>query len=93
MPRSSRSIKNSTQYRAKLSEMPSAQGIGERMLNAFNDACENDNLEVAALLLIEYERIVTRPPISLDAARRREMEDLVSAHNYLWDLLRSDISE
>ena len=64
--------------------------IGDKILIAFDHACLQNDLEIAALLLIEYERIVTRPPITRDAPRRLEMERLVAAHSRLWELLRAD---
>jgi hypothetical protein len=67
--------------------------IGDKILLAFNDACDNDELEVAALLLVEYERVVTRPPIGLGTERRREIESLVAAHSRLWEALRGSLSE
>jgi hypothetical protein len=66
---------------------------GVTILGAFNLACKRDELEVAALLLVEYERIVTRLPISLDGARRTEMTNLVEAHARLWGLLQASVDE
>ena len=62
-------------------------GAGAEILSAFDHACDEDALELATLLLIELERIVTRSPISLRHGRRREMEVLISAHRRLWNLL------
>jgi hypothetical protein len=71
---------------------PRMRRIGDKILAAFEHASERNELEVAALLLIEYERVVTRIPISLGGERRREMESLISAHNRLWELLRSSVA-
>ena len=67
------------------------KGVG--LLRAFNRACERDELELAAVTLVKYERIVTRLPISLNGARRIEMANLVSAHVRLWELLQASIEE
>lgn len=65
----------------------------DKILAAFDHACEQDDLEVAALLLVEYERVVTREPTAIGKVRRREMESLISAHSRLWELLRSNAAE
>jgi len=70
-----------------------SRSVGDKILSSFSLACERDELEVAALMLVEYEGFVTRPPITLESDRRREMELLVSAHSRLWELLRASIAE
>jgi|ERR1051326_2453659 nitrite reductase/ring-hydroxylating ferredoxin subunit len=60
---------------------------GDSLLLALNDACEHDDLETAAQLLIEYEGFVTRQPIIQCSARRAEFDNLISAHGRLWTLL------
>jgi hypothetical protein len=67
--------------------------MSDRILAAFGHACEQDDLEVAALLLTEFERVVTRKPITLDTDGRREMADLISAHRRLWQLLRPNATD
>jgi hypothetical protein len=64
-----------------------------KILTAFNGACDQDDLEVASLLLIEYERVVTRYPVKLDGNRRSEIDTLISAHARLWQLLRISVDE
>jgi hypothetical protein len=72
---------------------PADRPKGITILVAFNLACKRDELEVAALLLVEYERMVTRLPISLDGARRTEMTNLVDAHARLWGLLQASVDD
>jgi hypothetical protein len=67
--------------------------MGDKILAAFGHACEQDELEVAALLLVEYERFITRPPINLSSERRSEFGTLISAHARLWALLKSYAAE
>jgi hypothetical protein len=67
--------------------------MSDGILAAFDHACEQNELEVAALSLIEYERVVTRVPINLGPDRRREMESLIAAHSRLWELLRAYAAE
>jgi hypothetical protein len=67
--------------------------MSDKILAAFDHACEHDDLEVAALLLTEFERVVTRKPVTLGMDRRRVMEDLISAHGHLWQLLRPYATE
>jgi hypothetical protein len=72
---------------------PPSRRLSDEKLAAFDRACEQNDLEAAALLLIEYERIVTRVPITLGMGRRREMENLISAHGRLWELLKPHAAE
>jgi hypothetical protein len=72
---------------------PPSRRMSDKIMIAFDHACEQNDLEVAAVLLIEYERVVTRVPIALGMDRRREMENLISAHGRLWELLRSNAAE
>jgi hypothetical protein len=62
---------------------------GDAILLAFNYACDHDDLEVAAQLLIIYESVVTRSPLTMNEYRRGEFDSLISAHGRLWTLLRS----
>src|ERR1700675_4545023 len=66
---------------------------GDAILLAFDYACERDDLEVAAQLLIDYESVVTRLPLTLNEYRREEFDNLISAHGRLWTLLRSSVNE
>lgn len=71
---------------------PRGRRLTERIMAAFDQACEQDDLEVAALLLTEFERIVARKPITPGMDRRREMQELISAHSRLWQLLRPNVA-
>lgn len=67
--------------------------VGESVLIAFNEACKRNHLELAAQLLVDYERLVTRLPITLGPDRRLEIDGLISAHAKLWTLLGAHLSE
>jgi hypothetical protein len=73
----------------RLAENPTltGRGRGAALLLAFDHACQNDDLEVAAQLLIEYEGFVTRMPLNLNGNRRGEFDSLIAAHSRLWTLL------
>ena len=64
------------------------RGSADKILIAFDHACLQNDLEIASLLLVEYERVITRPPIPRDARGRLEMERLIGAHSRLWELRR-----
>ena len=90
MSQSVKSHRDFSVRRSDAREQPFVRRMSDKILASFNHACEEDDLEVAALLLVEYERIVTRLPIRLGNDRRHEMEELVDAHARLWQLLRRD---
>jgi hypothetical protein len=72
---------------------PFGRRKGDAILIAFNYACERGDLEVAAQLLIEYERIDTSLPLSLIADRRGNPDNLISAVRNLWGRLRASFAE
>ena len=84
--------------RASYAVPPAAHGelhgrkIGNIILRTFNHACEQGNLEIAGQLLGVYEMMVSGKPISIGTERRREKENLISAHDRLWGLLRASIA-
>ena len=63
--------------------------LPDKILTAFHQACDQGDFEVAVGLLGILETILTRPPITRDAPRRRHEDGLVAAHMRLWDLKHS----
>jgi hypothetical protein len=64
--------------------------LSDKILVAFHQACDQADLDVAEQLLNILEMMLTRRPLSPDAARRRNMESLVAAHERLWHLRHPD---
>ena len=62
--------------------------MGDAILQAFERACQQDDLEAVAQLLMEYEGLVTRLPVALTDERRCEFDNLIAAHNRFWEILR-----
>jgi hypothetical protein len=68
---------------------PPGRRVSGKILAAFDHACLQNELAVAARLLSVYELILRRPPTVPCASHHRELADLVSAHERLWELRRS----
>jgi hypothetical protein len=64
--------------------------LPDRILSAFHHACDLGEFEVAAQLLRTLELLVTRRTPEPDADRRRSLENLVAAHERLWQLRHTD---
>ena len=60
--------------------------LSDKILIAFHQACDQDDLEVAEQLLRILELMLTRRPAAPDQQRRRSMEGLVAAYERLWYL-------
>jgi hypothetical protein len=60
--------------------------LSDKILIAFHQACDQEDLEVAEQLLHVLELMLTRRPTAPDHQRRRNMEGLVAAHERLWHL-------
>jgi hypothetical protein len=60
--------------------------LSDKILVAFHQACDQHDLEIAALLLEILERMVVRRPVNPDLQRRRNIESLIAAHERLWHL-------
>jgi hypothetical protein len=66
---------------------PRNRRLTDKILIAFNQACEQGDLEVAEQLARVLEMIFTRRPLPPDAnRRRREMETVVAMQERLWAL-------
>ncbi len=59
--------------------------LTDKILIAFHQACDQSDLVVAEQLLKVLEMMVNRRPLTLQG-RRRNMENLVAAHERLWHL-------
>ncbi len=60
--------------------------LSDKILIAFHHACDQGDFEVAKQLLQVVETMLTRPPLTPNGNRRRNMESLVAAHERLWAL-------
>jgi hypothetical protein len=67
--------------------------LSDNILIAFDHACDQGDLEVAELLLRVVEMMLRRMPTVPDGSRRRNVEDLVAAHERLWLLRHPDTGE
>lgn len=64
--------------------------LSDKILIAFHHACDQREFEVARLLLHNLETILTRQQPASDGTRRRNIEELVAAHERLWHLRHPD---
>ena len=60
--------------------------LSDKILIAFHQACDQEDLEVAQHLLRIVELMVARRPSLPDHQRRRRMESLVASYERLWYL-------
>ena len=65
--------------------------LSDKILIAFHHACDQSDFEVAEELLRVLEMMLTRRPLTPDGTRRRNMENLVAAHERLWHLRHPNI--
>lgn len=59
--------------------------LSDKILVAFHQACDQQDLEVAEQLLRVVETLLHRPAAG-DPNRRRSLDSLVAAHERLWHL-------
>ena len=64
--------------------------LSDKILLAFDQACDQGDHEIAERLLLLVERMMKRRPVRPDSDRRRNMESLVAAHERLWHLKHAD---
>ena len=71
---------------------PRQQGrrLSDKILAAFHHACDQNEFEVADGLLHILEGMLMRKPMAQGAGRRRSMENLIAAHERLWQLRHPD---
>jgi hypothetical protein len=67
--------------------------VEDRILSAFNHACQQGNLEIAGQLLGVYEMIVGGLPTTAVVQRRRAKSNLAAAHDAFWGLLHKNAGE
>lgn len=72
--------------RSGVETMKRPRGLSDKILVAFHSACDDDDPEVAATLLLVLEGIVRRSRTNNLAERRSEKDVLVAAHERLWAL-------
>jgi hypothetical protein len=60
--------------------------LSDKILIAFNHACDQGDYEIAEELLHILENMLTRRTVPADANRRKSIESLVAAHERLWHL-------
>ena len=64
--------------------------LSDKILVAFHQACDQQELDVAAQLLAILEAMITRRPANPDLQRRRDMDGLIAAHERLWGLRQKE---
>jgi hypothetical protein len=67
--------------------------LSDRILVAFHQACDQDELEVAEQLLGVLEMMLSHRPLAHITTRRRNVESLVAAHERLWNLRHPVVEE
>jgi hypothetical protein len=60
--------------------------LSDKLLLAFDQACETRELEIAIQLLTLLERLAEKEAAASEPMRRKAIEGLVSAHERLWVL-------
>ena len=68
----------------------SGRRLSDKILVAFHQACDAGEYDVAENLLRTLELMLTRKPLPALIGRRRNMENLVAAHERLWQLRNPD---
>lgn len=64
--------------------------LSDKILIAFHQACDQDDLEVAEQLLRVLEVMLNRRSATPMQQRRRNIESLVAAHERLWHLRHAE---
>jgi hypothetical protein len=62
--------------------------LTDRIMSAFKTACDEDDLETAARLLVILEVAIMKTKIDGSLNRRKGLQTLTDAHEYLWYLRR-----
>jgi hypothetical protein len=62
--------------------------LTDRIMSAFKTSCEEDDLETAARLLVILEIAIMKTKIDGSLNRRKGLQSLTDAHEYLWHLRR-----
>ncbi|MBR0651978.1 hypothetical protein GXW78_20100 [Roseomonas terrae] len=64
--------------------LPGSRRLVDKILIPFHQACDQQDLEVAARLLKIVEVMLQKPAATIHADRRRTVQLLVAAHERLW---------
>lgn len=67
--------------------------LSDKILIAFDQACNQADYEVARELLEVLEKMLARRPSAADGTRRRHMQSLVTAHERLWCLQHTETAD
>jgi hypothetical protein len=62
--------------------------LSNKVLIAFDHACDQGDVELAEQLLHVLEMTLNRWPLTPDGTRRRNIDSLVAAHEWLWQVRR-----
>jgi hypothetical protein len=71
---------------ASLASRRHSRRLEDKLLVAFHHACDVNDIEVAGHVLRILETMLARRPVQPDTSRRRNMENLVAAHERLWNI-------
>ena len=72
-------------------EPPRTRRLSDKILLAFEQACDQGNLDAAAALLqVAEDVIITGRPAPPGQDRRRALQSLIAAHERLWSLHHPD---
>ena len=74
--------------RRGLDQPRSGRRLTDKLMICFHQACDGEDLEVAQQLLHVLEMSVTQSRQAISFERRKNIENLVAAHERLW-LLRN----
>lgn len=65
--------------------------LSDKILIAFHQSCDQGDVEVARSLLDVLDFMVQRPRASLEGGERRIKENLVAAHERLWQMQHPEV--
>jgi hypothetical protein len=60
--------------------------LSDKILIPFDHACDQGDVEIAERLLRVLEMMLNRWPLTPDGTKRRNVDNLVAAHERLWQL-------
>ncbi len=77
-------VSNVFEYHTHVTQDLRDRRLGDKILVAFNLACDIGDLQTAREILDTLELLFSRPSSYGPADRRKTLEDLVQAHQRLW---------
>jgi hypothetical protein len=60
--------------------------LSDKILIAFHQGCDQNDVEVAQCLLAILDFMVQRPPTDMEGGERRTKANLAAAHERLWQM-------